>query len=323
MVMEVDAGAYLVLFGLLWAQMAVLLWASGAVVGLRPRRWRLAAGAALGAGYAVAADLASFGVLPWPALQSAYAVMASSLISHALAYWPLPAVRLGPAVGAYYFLAVIGAGVAYAAYNLGLHGWVPPLATTAVILAVAELGWGVVQRWVWDRVVYLPVEVELLGRRVRVTALLDTGNRLVDPLTGQPVIILSGDLREALLPPEAVPAVETAADNPAEGVSLLAETPLASRLRLIPYSTLGRENGLLVSFKADAVRLADETEDLGAATPTLVAFHRLPLDPAGNYRALIHPALARAALARASKRKGRLELGTGLGAGDTLPKLGA
>lgn len=322
MVMEVDAGVYLVLSGLLWAQMAVLLWAGGAVVGLRPARWRLAVGAAFGAGYAVVTDLASFGVIPWPVLQSGYAVVASSLLSHALTYWPLPAARLWPAVGAYYFLAVIGAGVAYAAYNLGVHGWVPPLLTTAVVLAVAELGWGIVQRWIWERVVYLPIEVELLGRRVRVTALLDTGNRLVDPLTGQPVIILGGDLREALLPPEALYAVETAAENPAEGVGLLAETPLASRLRLIPYSTLGRENGLLVSFRADAVRLADEEEGPGAGQ-TLVAFHRLPLDSAGNYRALIHPALARATLARASKRKGRLELGAGLETGNTLPRLGA
>ena len=321
MVMEVDAGAYLVLFGLLWAQMAVLLWAGGAVVGLRPVRWRLAAGAALGAGYAVLADLASFGVIPWPALHAGYVVVAISLASHALTYWPLPAGRFWPAVGAYYFLAVVGAGVAYAAYNLGVHGWIPPLLTTGVILAVAELGWGVVQRWVWDRVVYLPVEIELLDRKVQVTALLDTGNRLVDPLTGQPVVILSGDLREALLPPEAVGAVETAADNPAEGVSLLAETPLASRLRLIPYSTLGKENGLLVSFRADAVRLAGAGQGPEVGQ-TLVAFHRLPLDPAGNYRALVHPALAREALAQASRKKGRLVLGPGLDTGSTLPRLG-
>ncbi len=321
MVLEVDLGAYLLLFGLVYAQMAVLLWAAGAVVGLRPATGRLAVGAAAGALYAVLADLAGFGVWGGGFLRAWYSVATASLVTHALVYWPQPVNRLFPSLGAYYLLAVIGAGAAYVPYNLGARGWIPPLVATGIILAAAELGWGVVQRWVWDRVVYLPLEVELLGRKVQVTALLDTGNRLTDPLTGQPVVILGRELREALLPPETVEAVAMAAENPAAGVPLLAETVLASRVRLVPYSTLGRENGLLLSFRTDAVRLAGWEN--GPLTGTaLVAFHSQPLDPAGTYRALVHPALLRAALAQASRRRGRLILGPHLDAGGSIPGLG-
>ncbi len=321
MVLEINLGAYLLLFGLVGGQMAVLLWAAGAAVGLRPAAGRLAAGAVVGALYAVLADLAGFGVWSGGLLRTWYGVGAASLATYALAYWPLPVGRLLPSLGAYYLLSVIGAGAAYVPYNLGARGWVPPVVATGLILAAAELGWGVVQRWVWDRVAYLPIELELLGRKVRVTALLDTGNRLSDPLTGQPVVILGSDLREALLPPEAVEAVAMAADNPAAGVGLLAETPLATRVRLIPYSTLGRENGLLLSFRADAVRLLGG-ESGPAAEAALVAFHNQPLDPAGVFGALVHPALLRAALAQASRRRGRLVLGPGLDGGGSLPRLG-
>lgn len=307
---EVNLAAYLLLSCLLCGQMMVLLWAGGAVVGLRPSPVRLVAGALGGTVYAALVDLAAFGVLSEAGFLSAwYVVLAVSLTTHAAVYWPLPAGRLLPALGAYYFLAVIGAGTAYAAYNLGARGWIPPLVSTAVILAAAELGWGVVQRWVWDRVVYLPLEIELLGRRARVTALLDTGNRLVDPLTGQPVIVLGPELGEVLLPPEAAAVVAAVADNPLDAANLLIDTPLASRLRLIPYSTLGTDNGLLLAFRADAVRLVPHEPLEGAS---LVAFHRQPLDPAGAYQALVHPALLRTTLARASRCQGRLVLRPGV-----------
>lgn len=321
MVLEVNLGAYLLLACLVGIQMAVLLWAGGAVSGLPAKPWRLLGGALVGTAYAILADLARFGVVPGSWLTAWYTVAVASLACHAVVYWPLPAGRLFKALGAYYFLAVLGAGVGYTAFNLGARGWLPPLVAAGTILLAAQLGWGVVQRWVWDRVVFLPVEIELLGRTVQVTALLDTGNRLFDPLTGQPVVILGSDLREALLPPETVAAVTTATQNPAEGVSLLAETPLASRVRLIPYSTLGRENGLLVSFRADGVRLAGV--DGGAETGvTLVAFHHQPLDQGGMYRALVHPALLQSALAQASRRRGRLILGPRLSAGGSASRPG-
>jgi stage II sporulation protein GA (sporulation sigma-E factor processing peptidase) len=300
MVLEINLGAYLLLSGLVGGQMAVLLWAAGAAVGLKPATGRLVLGAVAGALYAVLADLAGFGVWPGGVLRTWYGVAAASLATYALVYWPQPTGRLLPSLGAYYLLAVIGAGAAYIPYNLGARGWVPPVVATGVILAGAELGWGVVQRWVWDRVAFLPIELELLGRRVRVTALLDTGNRLSDPLTGEPVVILGSDFREALLPPEAVEAAALAAQNPAAGVSLLAETALATRVRLVPYSTLGRDNGLLLSFRADAVRLPGG-EGGPLAQAALVAFHSQPLDPAGGFGALVHPALLRAALAHASR----------------------
>ncbi|MGE5552432.1 MAG: sigma-E processing peptidase SpoIIGA [Betaproteobacteria bacterium] len=320
MVLEVNVGTYLLLFALIGGQMAVLLWAAGAVIGLRPGSARLGAGAVGGALYAILADLAGFGLLPLGCLRTWYGVFGAFLATHALVYWPLPAGRLLSSLGAYSLLAMLGAGAAYVPYNLGARGWVPPLVATGVTLAAAELGWGVVQRWLWDRVVYLPLEVELLDRQVRATALLDTGNRLTDPLTGHPVVILGSDLREELLPPEAAEAVAVAAENPAAGVSLLAGTPFASRVRLVPYSTLGREQGLLLCLRADTVRIAGKE---GPATETaLIAFHSQPLDRAGYYQALAHPVLLQAVLAQASRRRGRLVLGPRFGVGGTLQGLG-
>lgn len=311
MILDINLGAYLLLFCLLFGQMAVLLWASGAIVGAAAPPKRLAAGAALGAAYDIAVDLASFGVLPGHVLGAWYTVLLMALATFAVTYWPLPPARRWWALGAYWFLAVLSAGVAYAVRNLGAAGWIPPLVAMAVILAVAELGWGVVQSWVWARVVYLPVEVELLGRRVRVTALLDTGNRLSDPVSGRPVIILAGELAAQLLSPEGAEAVALGREQPAEAVARLAATEYASRVRLISFSTVGRENGLLLSFRVDRVNfpVGAASEETGAA---LVAFHAGPLDAGGTYQALVHPAQLRKVLAQVSRRRGHLALRPGV-----------
>ncbi len=53
-------------------------------------------------------------------------------------------------------------------------------------MIVAELGWGVVQRSIWQKLYNIPLEIVLFGHKVRTEALADTGNLLKDPLDGSP-----------------------------------------------------------------------------------------------------------------------------------------
>ena len=47
----------------------------------------------------------------------------------------------------------------------------------------------------------MPAVLTLAGRRVVLTALVDTGNTLTDPATGRPVLVAEADSLEELLPP--------------------------------------------------------------------------------------------------------------------------
>ena len=92
------------------------------------------------------------------------------------------------------------------------------------------------------------------GQEVRLNALCDTGNELTDPATGLPVLILEPAAAKQLLPSELQWIVrELTADN---AVLLLPRIPsgLRMRFRLVPYRALGRESGLLLAFRPDAVR---------------------------------------------------------------------
>lgn len=99
---------------------------------------------------------------------------------------------------------------------------------------------------------YCRVEIELLGRSTEISALVDSGNCLKDPLSGLAVLLVSP---EVLLP--LLPGCEQllSGDDPVELMSLAHELPsLKGRLRLIPYKGLGGE-GLLPVLRPQSLRI--------------------------------------------------------------------
>ena len=118
---------------------------------------------------------------------------------------------------------------------------------------------------------YLPVSVELEDRTVSFTALVDTGNRLRDPVTGEPVLVvgpqqarqLTGLTLQQLLRP-----LEVMKNPPVRG------------LRLIPCRTIGTENGLLLGRKFSKVTLGSRCSE------ALLAFAPVNFGSGQSYEAL-------------------------------------
>ena len=118
----------------------------------------------------------------------------------------------------------------------------------------------------------LPVTLERDGCRVQLTALRDSGNTLTDPLSGAPVLTVYWKAARNLLP---VSVSQTDFSKP---------TVLALRLRqchprLIPYRAVGVENGLLLAIPCRITLGFEQTQGLVAFSPT-------PLSDGGAYDAL-------------------------------------
>lgn len=96
---------------------------------------------------------------------------------------------------------------------------------------------------------YVCVELTHGGKTVTLTALRDTGNTLVDPITGSPVLIVGADAAEELLclsPKQLADPVGTLASGAVPG------------LRLIPYRAVGSPSGLLLAAKLERVIINGE-----------------------------------------------------------------
>lgn len=95
----------------------------------------------------------------------------------------------------------------------------------------------------------LSVKIALGERKITVKALKDTGNELFDPLSGLPVIVVQIEALYPLLPEISGKLLGGSA---ADFLSAISENEnLKNRFRLVPYTSMGTEHGLLPVFRPD------------------------------------------------------------------------
>ena len=96
---------------------------------------------------------------------------------------------------------------------------------------------------------FCDVQIWYKGKTANVHAIVDSGNLLKEPITGASVIVVEKSKLEELIEKNIL-------DNLQEIISgrheILTEEYI-SKFRLIPFSSLGMQNGMLLGFKPDYV----------------------------------------------------------------------
>jgi len=120
--------------------------------------------------------------------------------------------------------------------------------------------------WVLNRYIFrsvkaertvLPAELSTDSCTIRLSVLLDTGNQLRDPISGRPVLIVEYQTLLPLLRPElAVLLTEESLFNP-EQIFLKLGKFCPGKFMLLPYSSVGNPDGLLLAFRCDTFILED------------------------------------------------------------------
>ncbi|MBQ6840095.1 MAG: sigma-E processing peptidase SpoIIGA [Oscillospiraceae bacterium] len=121
---------------------------------------------------------------------------------------------------------------------------------------------------------YVPVELCYGDRRVKLTALHDTGNRLFDPVSGLPVLVVGADAAQTL-----TGLTKEQLRQPVESIGSI------PGLRLIPYKTIGKENGFMLGLRLPQVQVGSRRSSC------VVAFAPECLGTEGTYQALTGGAL--------------------------------
>ncbi len=292
MAYRINLLAYLILFSLLILQVFILLWATKMVARLNATTGRLLAGALFLASYDILVDLINHGLFVEATfLSMPLMAFVFSLVTLVFVFRPRT-LGAGLKIGGYfYFLAFFSAGTGLAVQSLSGFVWAGPLASILVILLVGELGWGIVQSWVWQKTLLIPLEINFGSATIRTTAFLDTGNGLRDPLTRVPVVIVDCSVLAYSTDAELQLLGQVVSSGQLADVSqLLGNSTLATKIRLIPYRSLGTRNGLLIGVKPDSVKVEYGGEFL-IVKEAVVGIHEQNLSDDGSYGALIHPEL--------------------------------
>jgi stage II sporulation protein GA (sporulation sigma-E factor processing peptidase) len=71
-------------------------------------------------------------------------------------------------------------------------------------------------------------------------------------------------------------------------VNSLSGSPWASRIRLVPFTSIGKYKGMLVGIRPDEVVVITADNNVRIKDIIVGVYHR-PLSQEGAYRALLHP----------------------------------
>ena len=233
----------------------LLLLGTNRICGHPPAVGKAAISAALGGLYGGACLLPGFqflGNLLWRAVS--LALMA--LIAFG---WSASAMRRGIVFA---FLSMALGGIAFGLGNESFWG-----------IGVSAMGVFLLCRLGFSGIVggrkFIPVELFHNDKKLRITALQDTGNTLRDPVTGTPVLVVAAEVGERI-----TGLSREQLRRPVESMQAL------PGLRLIPYNAVGRQGGLLLAMRIPKVKV-------GAwQGSSLVAFAPDGLSPDGEYQAL-------------------------------------
>lgn len=276
----------------------VILWSTARLTRYRYSKAKLLIASFLGAVYALLSYSPEYSYL-----FSFYMKILFSLVIVIVAYTPEYFHLLLKLTGTFYIISFIFGGAAFGLFyfinglNLTSNGISViryfPVKILAVAVAAAyfiiKYSWDYIQQRIKRERIILKVQMCFDEKQLFLNALVDTGNSLKDPLTNAPVMITEYETIRELLPDDVQRIFEQGGENNLNAIAeIMTISKWASRFRIIPFRSLGRDNGMLVGFKPDEIIIFDSERKIQSGN-IIVAIYSKNLSGDGEYSALIHP----------------------------------
>ncbi len=196
-------------------------------------------------------------------------------------------------VSLFSLLLILTSGITYFVFNppftegkVVYGAWEVIVVNLVALLVITELGWGLVHRLLFEKGCLYTLRLTVNGVSKELSALLDTGNLLVDPMTKHPVIVVATESLTEILPPEVLALSRILARGELPDNAALEFSPeWAARLRFINYTSIGKQRGFLLGFRPDeVVLLAKKPKRL---PPVVIGLYHLIAGNGEDYQALL------------------------------------
>lgn len=149
---------------------------------------------------------------------------------------------------------------------------------------VINISFKIIKGRINKKSIFCDIEIYLNNNVSKVHALVDTGNLLKEPITGNSVIVVEKQKLYNLIPNNILDNIEEImyGNKNLENI----DSEYISKLRLIPFSSLGMPNGMLIGAKVDKIKIKFEEEDIYVEN-VIAGIYNKSLTKNGLYNALI------------------------------------
>ena len=274
---------------------SIILIASGIILKKKLKWIRILLASSLGAIYTIIGYISVLQIYSNLVLK----VILSILIIY-IAFNPQTVKQLWKDVLIFYLTSFVFGGVAFALIYVvkpqdilmknGLFLGTYPLKTVLLAAIVAFIiiiaAFAIVKTKFSKKDMFCDVEVELNSKKIKTRAMIDTGNLLKEPITNTPVIVLEHTLLYECVPKEILDNLESILGGELVKIPEEIRNEYISRLKLIPFASLGKQNGMLVGIKADSLKIVQDEQEKESKN-VIVGIYNKSLTKRGEYRALI------------------------------------
>ena len=248
----------------------IILFATGYIMKIKMKQWRLVVSGLLGGVYAVVSYL---NILPiYSRLEMK--ILLSVIIVY-LAYHSKGIKQLGKQLVIFYLISFAFGGCAFAllyfirpqdvliqnGVYIGTYPIKIALLGGVVGFIITYIAFRVVKTKMKKKDMIYTVTIKVNEKQVTLKAILDTGNLLKEPITGMPVIVVEKQELYSILPATLLNHIdELIGGDQNNFIEEIEEKEYLKKLRIIPFSSIGKQNGLMLGLKADEVIIQKEEE---------------------------------------------------------------
>ena len=155
-----------------------------------------------------------------------------------------------------------------------------------VAFVVIKISLKIIKTKISSKDMYCNIKIKLNEKEVETIAMLDTGNLVKEPITNTPVIIVESSLLYEMLPKEILNNLEEVLNGNLSDIPEEIQEKYISKMRCIPFKSLGKENGMLLGIRADEIEVIKEDENK-IIKNAIIGIYDKSLTKRGEYRALV------------------------------------
>ena len=130
------------------------------------------------------------------------------------------------------------------------------------------------------------ITIKVNDKEIKTKALIDTGNFLKEPITNIPVIVAEKTIFKGIISDEILENIENILGGDLNKISEHVKNQYLSKMRIIPFSSLGKQNGMLLGIKIQEA-IIEQNAELKKIEKAIIGLYNKKISKTKEYHALI------------------------------------
>ena len=273
----------------------IILFTTAVVLKIKVNHIRLILASLLGAGYSIIAYMGIIKVYSSIILK----IILSVLIIY-IAFNPQNIKKMCKDLLLFYLVSFVFGGAAFALIYiikpqnilmknglfLGTYTLKTVMLGAVVDFCIIIGAFAIIKNKISKKDMFCEIEILINQKKIKTKAMIDTGNMLKEPITNVPVIVVEHILLYSCMPKEILNNLKEIMGGDFKNIPCDIQEKYISKLKLIPFSSLGKQNGMLIGIRPEYVKvITDEQEKINKNV--IIGIYEKSLTKKGEYQALI------------------------------------